>query len=326
MRPVSRQLAEQDRDHRIWLVVRLFYTSLVEFRREFASYETKVRRVAESTGVRREALRLRPAELAALLDFKSLEALRDGYIHELKDLCHLLFRTKDQTDPLDRYVSDIFHEISILKEEHYTVMTYAPMHEQAADKVELAYILDEAHKMFPQKLGQVQYLFGRALERMEQHLSSFGKTQIVIRSLYHHQARFVRQAYPDGLRDFYRRMYPCGPLEGFYQVGLSFYHSGFFAEALEAFRLALGEHEEAMAALNPRRAAARGRRVEPQESGDNGAGNPGRPTRERVSFILRSLRSKVRRLEGRPGDVFPGDVLPGAIAVRAGSAPGGAVE
>ena len=68
-----------------------------------------------------------------MLEFKSLESLRDDYIQELKDLCHDVFRTADRTDPLDRYVSDIFHEVSILKEEHYTVKTYAPQYERDSD-------------------------------------------------------------------------------------------------------------------------------------------------------------------------------------------------
>jgi len=56
----------------------------------------------------------------------------------------------------------------------------------------------------------------------------------------------LRLAYPDGLREFYRFIYPLGPFEGFYRVAQSFYHSGFFAEALKAFLTAEGEYREAL--------------------------------------------------------------------------------
>ena len=330
---MNRQLAAQEHGHRIWLILRLFYRSLVEFRGQFDSYEEKVLHLARSTGINREVLRLRPVELAELLDFKSLEALRDGYIHELKELCHVVFRTVDQTDPLDRYVSDIFHEISILKEEHYTVKTYAPMYEQAAAKVELQYILDEAHTMFPQKLRQVRYLFGKARERMEEHLPSFSRTQIVIRSLYQHQDGFIREAYPDGLRDFYRFMYPCGPLEGFYQVGLSFYHSGFFPEALEAFLLAESEYEATLGVLKER-GERRGDSPRPAQAtkvaGGNGErGNGARalwaPSHDRLSSILRSLRAKIRRLSGPRRGRFS-EPAPSREEAGTATAAGGAVE
>ena len=286
---MNQQLSAQDYEHRIWLVLRLFYKSLIDFRRQYDSYEEKVLKLAQACGLDRKSLRLRPVELADLLHFKSLEDLRDGYIHELKDLCHTIFRSNDQTDPLDRYVSDIFHEISILKEEHYTVKTYAPLYEKAAQEVELQYILDEAHAMFPQKLGQVLYLFGKAQERMEQNLlPSFGANQIVIRSLYHLRDRFVKEAYPDGLRDFYRYMYPCGPLEGFYLVGLSFYHSGFFPEALTAFQRAEEEYEGVLRAA-----------VSASQESRGSNGDPVRRSKlEVVRSIARSLRAKLRRLTG----------------------------
>ena len=334
---MNHELAIQEQGHRTWCIVRLFYTSLVEFLRQYDSYEDKVLRLARETGIHRDVLRLRATELAALLDFKSLEGLRDGYILELKDLCHEVFRTKDHTDPLDRYVADIFHEISILKEEHYTVKTYAPLYEKAAAKVELQYILDEAHAMFPQKLKQVLYLFGKAQERMEQHLGSFASAPIFIRSLYVHRDGFVADAYPDGLRDFYRFMYPCGPLEGFYHVGLSFYHSGFFPEGLEAFRLAEAEHD---AALGAARAVARSRSSAHAAGNGHGGGNgallareaaisgsadgdaagaraPGPPSVDAVRAIYRSLRAKIRRLDP---EVRPAQAPDPAARQRSGAA------
>jgi hypothetical protein len=296
---MNHSLVSQEQDHRTWSILKLFYQAVITFRQQYDQYEEKVLAYARESGIHREALRLNSAELAGLLDFKNLERLRDGWIHELKDLCHVVFRSQDRTDPLDRYISDIFHEISILKEEHYNVKTYAPLYERDAAKIELQYILDEAHTIFPQKLRHILYLFGKAQERMEQHLPSFRFLPIVIRSLYLHRNDFVREAYPGGLREFYGLMYPGGPLEGFFQVGLSFYHSGFFPEALEAFAMALAEHGEAVR----RSRRSRGPAVAERRNG-GGAQSPRPPAAGSLllaerRLLLRSLRAKVRRLSRR---------------------------
>ncbi len=233
---------EQERHQNFWTIVELFYRSYTMFRQQYDRYEEHVLHYSNKMGMHRLDLRLNPDDLAGLLDLKAMERLRDGYLFRLKDLCHLMFRGKNRTDLLDRYVSDIFHEISILKEEHYNVKTYAPQYARDAAEVELKYILDEAHGLFPQKLNQIRFLFGKAQARMEELLSSFRKIKIFIRSLYLNRYDFVREAYDDGIRQFYRHMYPeIGPLEGFYEVGLSFLDSGFYAQALEAFRFAEAE-------------------------------------------------------------------------------------
>jgi hypothetical protein len=234
-----RVYVEQDRDHTIWSIVELFYRSYITFREQFERYEWCVFQHSYQKGMDRMELRLNPDDLAGLLDFKALERLRDDYIHRLKDLCHLVFRGKHRTDALDRYVSDIFHEISILKEEHYNVKTYAPQYARDAQETELTYILDEAHAMFPKKLNHIRFLFRRAQTRMEELLPTFTGNRIFKRSLYLNRDDFVKQAYDNGLRDFYSFLYPeLGSLEGFYEAGMSFHESGFYRRALEAFRYA----------------------------------------------------------------------------------------
>ncbi|HVR76571.1 MAG TPA: hypothetical protein VMT52_19735 [Planctomycetota bacterium] len=272
------RLFEQELGQKIWTIVQLFYRSHGVFKEQFESYEMKVLEYSAETGIHRKDLRLKSAQLAGLLDLKKLERLRDGYIQELKDLCHLVFRGQDRTDLLDRYVSDIFHEISILKEEHYNVQTYATLYERDRAEVELKHILDEAHTIFPEKLRHIRYLFGRAEARLEAHLSSFRNIQLFTRSLYLHRNDFVAESYRDGIRQFYRFMYPGGPVEGFYQVGVSFLHSGFPENALEAFLLAEDAYRHELGR------AAEGGVIASRES------------REGVRSILRSARWKVRRL------------------------------
>ena len=275
-----RQLSEQELGHKVWTIVQLFYRSFLVFREQYESYESKVLEFARQRNTPREELRLNSEDLATLLDFQVLERLRDGYLRELKELCHSVFRGKDRTDLLDRYVSDIFHQISILKEEHYNVKTYAPFFERDLREQELRGILDEAHAGFPKLTKHILFLFDQARARLEEHLPGFGESPIFIRSLYLQRSEFVAQAYPGGLLDFYRIMYPLGPPEGFYRVGLSFYHSGFLAEARTAFGEAL--------------AAAR-------EEVTSGGVVPGTQRRKMLDAILRALEAKCRRL-GEPAE------------------------
>ena len=185
-------LVEQELHHSIWTIVELYYRAHAIFRQQYDRYEERVLHYSNKLGLHRLDLRLNPEDVAGLLDLKAMERLRDGYLRELKDLCHQVFRGQDRTDLLDRYVSDIFHEISILKEEHYNVKTYAPQYERDAAEVELKYILDEAHWLFPQKLNQIRFLFGKAQARMEELLPTFRKIKIFIRSLYLYRDDFAK--------------------------------------------------------------------------------------------------------------------------------------
>lgn len=285
---MSAQNNLQVQAHRTWSIIRYFYLALVHFRREYERYDKKVMAYSKTSGLDRESLRLNSEELAGLLEFKNLELLRDGYIQELKNLCHLVFRTDDRTDPLDRYVSDIFHEISILKEEHYTVKTYAPQYERDSNEVELRFILDDAHIMMPKKMAQIRYLFGKGRGRMEKFLPTVRSMPIVIRSLYlHRNDEFIRQAYPGGLKAIYSHMYPLGAFEGYYHVAQSFYHSSFFRQALKVFRLAENEYP---------RAAIRYKELlksqEKDDSPDNGQDSVRDPR-----WTIRSIRAKISRIQ-----------------------------
>ncbi len=226
----------QQYDHTIWKIIEVFYKSWLMFRQVHDLYEEKVSTYSRERGVPRDKLKLSPADLAGLIDFLKLEQLRDDYLIALKAHCHNIFRGHDKTDLLDRYVSDIFHEISILKEEHYTVQHYAPVWESAHAEVELESIMAEAAEIFPKKIYHVNFLFQTALERIEKLLSNFHNNEIMLRSLFLNRNGLVEAAYDGGIGTFYSHIFPnTGPTEGYYQTGLSFFNSAFFELAIEAF-------------------------------------------------------------------------------------------
>ncbi len=238
--PVNRNAyLQEQREEYIWTIVELFYRSLITFREQFEKYEWLVLQHSYRKGLDRQTLRLSAADLAGLLDFKAMETLRNDNIDPLKEACHIVYRDKTRTDPLDRFISDIFHEISILKEEHYNVKTYAPQYKKEDEEAEFSHIMDEAHVMFPKKLKHIRHLFRRARVRLEELMPTFVDCQILIRSLYLERDGWVKEAYEDGIRSFYRKMYPeLRSIRGYYEAGMSFLESGFDDLALEAFRLA----------------------------------------------------------------------------------------
>lgn len=233
----------QQRQEHIWTIVELFYRSLITFREQFEKYEWLVLQHSYRKGLDRQTLRLSADDLAGLLDFKAMETLRNDNIDPLKETCHAVYRDKTRTDPLDRYISDIFHEISILKEEHYNVKTYAPQYKQEEQETEFSHIMDEAHVMFPKKLKHIRYLFQQSRRRLEELMPTYVDCKILVRSLYLERDGWVKEAYEDGIRSFYGFMYPrLRSVQGYFSAGKSFLESGFEALALEAFKLAEKEN------------------------------------------------------------------------------------
>ena len=241
-----------------WRIVERFYRSRFHFLRIHDRYEELVAELVEKFGRPREEIRLQPRELSALLSYKELEVLRDEYLDPLKAACHSLYRTRDATELLDRVVHDIFHELSILKEEHYNVLTYdakgdgeeaaRPAHGEGELAREQEAVLDEVHDVFPQKVHRIRHLYEVALQRLESLLPSFREDPVLIRSLFLHRDRFVARSYERGLIRFYELMYGDSKVfEGYQSVGDSFYHSGFYSRAM----LSYGEGEQYLQGIPP---------------------------------------------------------------------------
>ena len=219
----------------IWDLVSEFFEARALFMKIYQAYEERVLRHAKERGVDRKVLRLDAKGVSALLDLRLLAELRERHLDKLKDISHDLFRSEEATDVFDRYVSDIFHEISILKEEHFKIYTFAPEYDHLKEEEEYREILDEVHELFPHKVHHVHVLFQKAEDRLEQLLPAYGKKRILVRSLYLFGEGLVGDVYDGGLEGFYRILYPnLGAVEAYFEVGKSFLASGFLKQAQEA--------------------------------------------------------------------------------------------
>jgi hypothetical protein len=225
-----------------WDLITHFFEAQRQFRETYDTYETKVLQYAEERGVDRRFLRLSAEEVSGLLDFRKLEHLRNEELEALKTVSHNIFRNEDSTDPFDRYISQIFHELSILKEEQYKVSTFAPEYRKREEKAEYESILDEVHEAFPRQVHGIYDLFQKAQGRLEElmpHFARGSKGKITIRSVYLFGDETFRGFYPNGIEDVYRIIYPGGALEGYTDVAKSFMESGFREYGIEALEKAL---------------------------------------------------------------------------------------
>jgi hypothetical protein len=221
----------------LWDLVEAFYLASHAYSEVFEAYESRVLAHARERGVDRKQLRLDAETVSQLLDLGKLESLRNGPLHDVKDIAHALFRRKASTDKLDRYVSEIFHELSILKEEQYKVSTFAPEYQKRNELEEYESILDEVHKEFPRKVHNIHDLFEKARWRLEAILRKAREETVLIRSLSLFGEKLLEKCYPGGVEDLIAAIYPGGALEGHLVALRSFARGGFAAQArIEAKR------------------------------------------------------------------------------------------
>lgn len=218
-----------------WILLRSFYEGYRSFHALFDQYERRVVAFTEKYGIDRKELELPPEELLSLFDSHALLTLRNGPVKTLRETSHKLFRV-GRPDPFDNHVTNIYHEISILKEEEWT------LREQAGsdDPKEYERYYREVNFYYPKRLKHVRNLYGKARKRLEKLLPTVGRNTIVIRSAYLFGERLFEGVYPRGLDQFYEHLYPeGGALLGYSVVGDSFLEGGFGPEAAEAYERAV---------------------------------------------------------------------------------------
>lgn len=218
-------------------MVRTFYRSYQAFHALFESYERRVQAFVELYGMDRRDIQLAPDELLSLFDSHALSALRDNELLQLKDAAHQLFRGLDAPDPFDSHVTNIYHEVSLLKEEHWTVLEDV----MRADRKAYERYYREVNVYYPRRLKHVRNTYNRARRRLESVLlPAFSRNKIMVRSVYLFGERLVRGVYADGLNDLYSYMYPNGgALTGYTLAADSFLDGGFREEAADAYARAL---------------------------------------------------------------------------------------
>jgi len=220
-----------DPEERRWLLIRSFLSSWKRFLGIFEEYERRVKGFSDRYKTERSRLRLSPDDLASLIDFRALEDLRDREVSLLREISHDLFRSPDATDRFDHHVSIIYHELSALKEEHYTLREEFVREE----RIEYDLLYREVNQYYPRRLGHIRNLYEKADRRLRQLLPGMASDRVLVRSAYLFGADLLRGIYPGGIAEFYAAMYPGGSAEAYAAAGDSFREAGFRIEAEEAY-------------------------------------------------------------------------------------------
>ncbi|MDA1193589.1 MAG: hypothetical protein O2894_00215 [Planctomycetota bacterium] len=237
-----------------------FLATFIAARRLFLSiyrrYERRVLSGARERGVPRTELQLPPAALWKLFHLGRLERLRDDRLLPLRALAGDLFGEAGDEGLMDAYCGHIFHEISILSEEHRSVGRFVRLHDPRRYRA----LFDEVSGYYPLRLNRVMRFFRASMRRLDELLPRWSQERVVIRSIYLFGDRLAQAAYGQGREAFYARMYPEGlAVEGFVTAARSFVESGFFAHAGTAFQDALDAHEASDAEERERPAVQRAR-------------------------------------------------------------------
>ena len=225
-----------------WDLVDAFYSAMREYEQIHYLYELRVLAHAEEQGVDREWLRLEASEVSKLLDFDKLAILRNGALFRTKEISHSLLRSQGRTHKFDRYISEVFHDLSILREEQYKVSTFAEEYRRAQEMAEYESLLDEVHEDFPRRVHGIQGLFAKAQVELESVLRAHRTDPLYVRSLYlFGDEVFARiPSYPQGKLSHCWQVFPDGgPAEAFLYAARSFAQGGFKEKALRVLDQAL---------------------------------------------------------------------------------------
>ncbi|MHC4954752.1 MAG: hypothetical protein ACYTGZ_12775 [Planctomycetota bacterium] len=216
-----------------WELIELHYGSRHAFTGVRRGYEATVARLVEERGTPREELRLNPAETRDLFNSEALRDLIVRWVEPLRESAHSFFREANVSEPYDTKVSRIYHELSILLEEHLSVLNFP----RGGSAREFARLFREVSEYYPVRLRRVRDLFARAERRLQEILPEFSDDGIVLRSAF----LFREHLWPDATRAsllrFLGHMFPKGGAgEGFLAIAQSFFKAGFFEQAAECAR------------------------------------------------------------------------------------------
>jgi len=221
---------------RAWDVIVHHYGGRRAFTAVYRDYEARVRKLVETRGMPRERLELSPQETTRLFDTDRLRSLLTEHVAPLRDASHALFRDEDQAELYDTDVSKIYHELSILKEEHLSVRDFP---RDRAGR-EFARLFREVSQYYPQRLRRVRNLFARAQRLLEALLPGFREDAIVLRSAFLFRGDLWPDAPEEGFARFLGKMFPDGgAAAGFLVVARSFHGAGFLEEAAQCARVGI---------------------------------------------------------------------------------------
>ena len=163
------------------------------------------------------------------ISLEKVKTLIDEVLFPLKEDSHMLFQDGGKRLPFDRYVSDIFHEVSKLREDTYELVQIG----ESTESVERSVVSSIKHDIKP-LMRRVYKLFEQAEEELMSIMRQNNASRPWIRSLYCSREDVFHKDPTRHLEAIYRKVYDYGVPEGYLAVAESFAKSGFYDHAAVA--------------------------------------------------------------------------------------------
>lgn len=198
---------------------------------------------------------------AGSVSFKDLDTwvgteVHKGSLWNLKDTSHLLFRTQNSRSfyegLLDWTLGSIFHEGMKLKEDVYLVEHYqrecagsagADDFSSEGDlrevREEFKVIITRARESAYAEMGNLRYLFSRAVEQLQRILEQYKHEGLLVRYLVTHEELYEQVYGEGGVKALFERAYEGGVVEAYVKAGRHFCEGGWLSEALTTVEKAL---------------------------------------------------------------------------------------
>jgi hypothetical protein len=217
-----------------WDLIKLHFRSRQAFTKVHKTYEATVAGLVQARGKPREEIKLNPDDTRGLFDTDQLRDLILRWVEPLRETAQGLFRGSNVAEPYDMKVSRIYHELSILFEEHLSVQNFP----RDGSSREFTRLFREVSEYYPQRLRRVRDLFSRAQRRLEEMLPEFEDDPIVLRSAYLFREELWHDNPQAGLNRFLEKMFPKGgAAAGYLKLAQSFFRAAFHAEAIECAKV-----------------------------------------------------------------------------------------
>ncbi|MHC4940424.1 MAG: hypothetical protein ACYTHK_15905 [Planctomycetota bacterium] len=217
-----------------WELIELHFLSRHRFTAIHKDYENTVAALVEERKKPREQLRLDVDDTRRLFRTEALQDLIIQLVEPLRHTARTYFEKKDVAEQYAIKASRIYHELSILLEEHLSVQNFP----RDGSPREFARIFREVSEYYPQRLRRVRDLFSRAQRRLEELLPSLGDDPIVLRSAYLFRDELWPEGTQAGFNRFLEKMFPKGGAGlGYLTIAQSFFKAGFYDKATECARV-----------------------------------------------------------------------------------------
>lgn len=182
------------------------------------------------------------------LDSSEIILLRDKYLVGLRELSHAEFRGRKKMERFDIYISEIFHEVSILKEQKFILEHNFQLKEQINPELFIQ-MLVQTFELFETKMAHVKILFKNAKSRLEEILPAYRNDDFILRKLYLEGPMLLQNFYTDPVKNVLDLMFlEGGSAEGLVAIASSFSLGGFFEYS---HKIIMDLNEEELKRLSP---------------------------------------------------------------------------